>query len=192
LVEANAEPFSQQLIPPPLSFARHRQAARLVQARGVDQRILSDANEYYIRAILDAKGLADGVFSSVITNRGAFDGPDGRLTINPFHPLDASSHGCPHCPSNLCKGAILRQWMAEVSPSKVLYVGDGANDFCPALLLEHPGSVVLARGAPHDRLLEKCTKSIADGTLKGTVVEWSEADNGAALLQTITNFLNSS
>ena len=156
--------------------------------RGVEQRVLSDANTYYIDAILRAKGLADGHFSAVVTNPAAFDGDGGRLAITPFHPAAAPPHGCPHCPTNLCKGAVLRRWIDELAPSAVLYVGDGSGDFCPSLHLDDR-SVVAARGAPHSRLLAKCTAARAAGEMRASVVEWGDADDGAALLKTIADFL---
>lgn len=43
------------------------QAVELLQRHDVEQRILSDANEFYIETILEAKGLGGGVFSRVVS-----------------------------------------------------------------------------------------------------------------------------
>lgn len=72
-----------------------------------------------------------------------------------IRPHDAATHSCPLCPKNLCKGRALHAMVAEgiVAGGRVVYVGDGANDFCPAMTLRS-GDVVLARwGYPLARKL---------------------------------------
>jgi pyridoxal phosphate phosphatase PHOSPHO2 len=61
-------------------------------------RILSDANAFFIDAILAHHGLA-AYFSGTDTNPAHVDAA-GRLRIRPYH-----GHGCalPTCPPNMCK-----------------------------------------------------------------------------------------
>ena len=156
------------------------EAVALAREHGADLRILSDANELYIRWILTHLGLAEA-FTTVETN-GAVVEPTGRLRIRPHQPLD-SPHGCPRCPPNLCKGAVLSNWLSEGvvgtgQPRRCVYVGDGGGDFCPAMRLSQDDTL-LARRAPHDGLLRKIR---ASGRAPARVVEWSEKDDGASLL----------
>ncbi|KAA6419636.1 MAG: CTD small phosphatase 2-like [Trebouxia sp. A1-2] len=67
-----------------------------------------------------------------------------RMVVQPRHDWTVSSHGCPLCPANLCKGQELEALRTATPYQHIVYCGDGANDLCPALALA-PGDVVLAR-----------------------------------------------
>ena len=161
-------------------------AVECASSLGVEQRILSDANSVYISEILAARGISD-YFTAVETNPAWFDG-DGRLHVRP-HQGDASAHGCPHCPPNLCKGRVLQRWLDGMGDCNVAYVGDGGGDFCPATRLR-AGDVLLARRAPHDGLLAR-VRECAD-EVAATVVEWDGEDEGAALAAALRDFASSS
>ena len=85
------------------------------------------------------------------------------------------------CPPNLCKGGVLSSWLAAfpVTPLCV-YVGDGGGDFCAATRLA-AGDVLLARRAPHDRLLQMCRSPPRGTSVRASILEWSGADDGASL-----------
>ena len=75
--------------------------------------------------------------------------PTQRCVVEPRH--GGAPHGCPLCPSNLCKGRELAALRAAAPGQRVIYAGDGANDLCPSLSLG-PDDVVLARaGMPRAR-----------------------------------------
>lgn len=155
---------------------------------GTEQRILSDANTVYIDAILQehGHGVSAGTFASVVTNDAAFDAQSGQLRIRPHQP-PSLPHGCPNCPPNLCKGLVLDRWLAEeVAPQRIVYVGDGGGDFCPAMRLR-PQDVLLARRAPHDGLLSRCRRD--PQAIRAQILEWDEADDGEALLQGVLHGL---
>ena len=162
-------------------------AVELAREHGAELRILSDANEAYIRWILDALGLGDSVFTVIETN-GATATPEGRLRITPHQPEDAP-HRCPNCPPNLCKGAVLESWLRgrtrNAPPPRCAYVGDGGGDFCPATRLGE-ADTLFARQAPHDALLRKCVG--APHEVRARVVEWSEKEEGASLLEGFRDF----
>ena len=109
---------------------------RAAAAGGAEVRILSDANDLFISAMLVAAGLGPeaGVVSGVITNRAKFvpispsattatagstaaaapsassSPPSSRLVVEPRHDAaKVGPHGCALCPSNLCKGLELRK-----------------------------------------------------------------------------------
>ena len=104
--------------------------------------IVSDANEYFIDAILETLKIND-YFSRVITNKSSFemakDG-DGNevevLRVRPHQPVDAP-HSCTLCPVNLCKGLVMNDLDCEYrfSNRRVVYVGDGGGDRCPCIAL---------------------------------------------------------
>lgn len=113
------------------------------QGTSVVQMILSDANTVFIEAFLERQALR-GLFREVITNPAEFDA-EGRLRVSPYH--SGAPHGCPLCPSNLCKGAVLERVRTALAPDRVVYVGDGGGDFCPVCDLG-PGDAVLCRAPP--------------------------------------------
>ena len=156
----NAEALSRILATIPVMRGA-REAVRHASDSGAEQRILSDANTYYIDECLKEPLSMRNVFSLVYTNRGQVD-DDGRLHIAPAETAD-----CPNCPVNLCKGRVLESWMSEQQYSKVIYVGDGSGDFCPATKLR-VGDVLLARRAPRDSLLKK----VRNAGIRAEVVEW--------------------
>jgi pyridoxal phosphate phosphatase PHOSPHO2 len=160
-------------------------AVALAQEAGAEQRILSDANTVYIDRILSTRGL-QSTFSEVVTNPASYDAA-GRLRVRPHQPRGAA-HGCPLCPPNLCKGAVLQQWLDVSAPSRCIYVGDGGGDFCPATRLR-AGDVLLARQPPHDGLLRSCRAQ--PERIRAQIVEWGGAEDakGVALRDAICTTL---
>jgi pyridoxal phosphate phosphatase PHOSPHO2 len=140
------------------------------EAAGATQRILSDANTVYIASILEGRGLASKI-SKVVTNPARHDDATGRLRIKPHQPSELP-HGCDDCPANLCKGAVLDAWLQELSPARVIYVGDGGGDFCPATRLREGCDTLLARRPPHDGLLRACRRF--PERVRCKVVEWGD------------------
>ncbi|CAE7032272.1 unnamed protein product [Symbiodinium sp. CCMP2456] len=109
-------------------FEENLLAVRRAAEAEAAQIVLSDANTVFIEAFLQSAGLRS-CFSEIITNAAEFN-YDGCLHVRPFH--EGPPHGCPLCPDNLCKGLVLRRLLADYRPQRVLYVGDGGGDFCPA------------------------------------------------------------
>ena len=141
-------------------------ALEAASAAGAEQRILSDANSVYIESILEGRGLA-GKISTVVTNPASF-ATSGRLCIKPHQPTSLP-HNCPNCPPNLCKGAVLEGWLSDVNPARVIYIGDGGGDFCPATRLRE-GDYLLARKPPHDGMLRSCRRSPDE--VRCQIIEW--------------------
>ncbi|KAF5830891.1 hypothetical protein DUNSADRAFT_13901 [Dunaliella salina] len=65
-----------------------------------------------------------------------------KLVVRPHHS-HVQPHGCPRCPSNLCKGTKIRA-LKQAGCGRIIYAGDGSNDVCAAMALD-AGDVVLAR-----------------------------------------------
>ncbi len=111
------------------------QALKAVRAVGcadhADAIVLSDANTLFIEKILEKCGVSQ-FFQRIFSNPAHFDS-NGRLHIQHYH-----SHSCEHCHAspNLCKGQVLTDYLSNKPEySKVVYVGDGKGDVCPALRL---------------------------------------------------------
>merc|ERR1712227_874252 len=83
-------------------------------------------------------------FSEIVTNHGEWDS-DGRLRVSAYE--GSEPHGCPRCPKNLCTGRVLDRWLQEPGPRpRVIYVGDGGGDLCPALRLGGQDTVLARDG----------------------------------------------
>ena len=142
---------------------------RTTRMQGADIKVISDCNSVFIGHILAGARAAEHI-AEIITNPAAFElvsaaeashtsaalggargsspgpvRPGGalgghRLVIRPH----TASHSCPLCPSNLCKGALVRSMRRAGTYRSIVFAGDGYNDVCAALALG-PGDVVLAR-----------------------------------------------
>ncbi|KAF0919619.1 hypothetical protein E2562_030733 [Oryza meyeriana var. granulata] len=129
-------------------------AIRACHALGCDLRILSDANRFFIDAVLDHHGLR-GYFSEVTTSLSRVDA-DGRLRIAPYHDFHAGTHGCclGTCPRNMCKGQALDRIRASTAAAtggkkqRLIYLGDGRGDYCPSLRLEREDLMMPRKGFP--------------------------------------------
>lgn len=127
------------------------------------QIILSDGNTLFIGAFLEAQGLEDH-FTRVVSNTGQWttkseeeeepSTASPRLTVI-HQSQEYGGHDCPWCPTNLCKTQALRRTLDDLfrdnhdephrSTPRLIYVGDGANDACPAINVLGPNDVLLAR-----------------------------------------------
>eukprot|EP00192_Tetraselmis_astigmatica_P003276 CAMPEP_0117666050 /NCGR_PEP_ID=MMETSP0804-20121206/10154_1 /TAXON_ID=1074897 /ORGANISM="Tetraselmis astigmatica, Strain CCMP880" /LENGTH=552 /DNA_ID=CAMNT_0005473539 /DNA_START=30 /DNA_END=1688 /DNA_ORIENTATION=- len=147
---------------------------------GCELHILSDANSVFIAEILARHGLADA-FSSIHTNPAEFD-KAGALRVSPYH---AAPPGCHLCPDNLCKGAVLERLLFAGSFQRIVYVGDGGNDFCPACRCGPWDSVLARRVYPNGRAASLLSKLARSGSIV-PMVGWKHAhkakerDNGPA------------
>ncbi|NXY39859.1 PHOP1 phosphatase, partial [Pomatorhinus ruficollis] len=160
-------------VPELLRFlSKHRQLFELV--------LISDANVFGVEAKLGAAG-ARPLFRKIFSNPAGVD-RRGFLTLGPYH-----SHKCPRCPDNMCKGKILREYLEEragedVEFRRVFYVGDGANDFCPAGILRETDVAFPRKGYPMHRLIQERQEE-QPGTFRAAVVPWESAVEVARYLQ---------
>lgn len=116
------------------------EALELAHENLCDIIIISDSNKLAIELVLLNNGIL-GLFKGIHTNRISHDA-SGKLRIVPYFP-NRGSHGCSTelteigktCSSNMCKGHILRTLIDQNGYERVIYVGDGKNDYCPVLQL---------------------------------------------------------
>ncbi|KAJ3567618.1 hypothetical protein NP233_g6252 [Leucocoprinus birnbaumii] len=96
---------------------------------------LSSANTIFISTILKDKGL-ESLFTEIITNPAVWEGDLLKLRrkIDPDGPQHNCSVGCA---PNMCKGEELTAFLERQGNQfdRMIYVGDGSNDFCPSLRL---------------------------------------------------------
>ena len=135
---------------------------------------LSNSNVVYIGTILEVgpplpitkrqkrlgRGWADTqhhnletLFQSIITNPAHWGSPThpDRLHVGRRLPATEPPHGCTvGCLANMCKGAELDAWLAsnggKDSWNKIVYVGDGGNDFCPLLRMRRGDWALVRKG----------------------------------------------
>ncbi|ODN73247.1 hypothetical protein L202_07800 [Cryptococcus amylolentus CBS 6039] len=125
---------------------------------------LSNSNEVYISTILEKHGLTD-LFTDVITNPAHWSesAPD-HLIIGRRLPATEPPHGCTvGCLANMCKGDELSTYLAAHggidSFKKIVYVGDGGNDFCPLLRMRKGDWACVRKGMElHGRIKEEGAK----------------------------------
>ncbi|ETV96630.1 hypothetical protein H310_10324 [Aphanomyces invadans] len=139
-------------------------AVHLAHERGWDVVIVSDANTVFIDSFLALHNLTS-IIPRVFTNPSSFQG--NTLHVTPYHPLDQPPHGCPRCPTNMCKGSIVKHIKAATACSKILYVGDGGGDYCPVATELTSKDVVFARDG------YELLRRIHQHPVQATVVPWN-------------------
>lgn len=151
---------------------------------GTDFFLLSNSNEVYIHTILPSKGLADPpLFTEIVTNPAHWE-PNGLLRLTRRIPPDGPQHSCRvGCSANMCKGDELdafQQRHADRKYERIVYVGDGGNDFCPIQRLG-PNDVAFVR---RNRGLAK--RILDEGGVQCTVRYWSGAWEAEQLLKLLS------
>ncbi|KAG1729202.1 phosphatase phospho-type [Suillus paluster] len=107
---------------------------------------LSNANAVFISTILESKGLQN-LFEEIVTNPAEFD-PSGLLKLRRRVDPNGPQHSCTvGCSPNMCKGEELTAFLELHKPGydRIIYVGDGSNDFCPILRLRSQDMVLCRR-----------------------------------------------
>ena len=142
------------------------QALKAVTAVGSadnsDAIVLSDANTEFIEHILSVCGVRH-VFKEILSNPSHFDPQTDRLHIRHHH-----SHSCAVCHKtpNLCKGQVLTEYLKKESGyDKVVYIGDGRGDYCPALRLTSRDVLVCRQGYPLAKLVSDQTERSCKATV---------------------------
>ncbi|KAI8338951.1 phosphatase phospho-type [Chlamydoabsidia padenii] len=148
-------------------------ALKLLKEHGTKVLILSDANSFYIDTILKAHGVYDLV-DDVITNPAYFD-EKNRLRVNRRILASSTPHQCPYsCAVNMCKGQELTAYIKEHGPfQKIMYVGDGKNDYCPATHLGQDDRMFVRSDKSLARYLED--ESVA-ANIKANITYWNSSN----------------
>lgn len=124
--------------------------------------IASDANTIFIEEILAANGLEKDTFAAIYTNPATWSAAD-ELQLEPYQPVFIP-HQCPRkCPANMCKTTILRRALKDLhledaQKPRMVYVGDGGNDFCPSMSLTAHDLVLARDGFALQKLIDKAVQ----------------------------------
>jgi len=115
------------------------------------QAIISDGNDKFIEAYLRKNDMID-FFSNIETNVGSWVTNNiGTSFKIRYQSSKYGGHECKlKCPPNLCKTQVLEDILNRMSSKdmqrpRIVYVGDGHNDACPALQVLNENDVLLAR-----------------------------------------------
>ncbi|CAN8292806.1 unnamed protein product [Cochlearia groenlandica] len=164
-------------------------AIKSAHALGCELRIVSDANTLFIETIVEHLGISE-LFSEINTNPG-FVNEHGRLIVSPY--TSSSSHGCSLCPPNMCKGLIIERIQDSLTKEginnnkTIIYVGDGAGDYCPSLKLKTEDYMMPRKNFPVWDLINQNQKLV-----KATVKDWTDGESMEKILMGIINEINMS
>jgi len=134
---------------------------------------LSNSNTVFISTILESKGL-ETLFQEIITNPAEWDS-SGLLKLRKKVDPAGPQHSCKiGCEPNMCKGEELDAFLKKqaVEYERIIYVGDGANDFCPILRLRSQDMVFCRLYRGLQRCIEKRSEAKA---LKCSIHYWAGA-----------------
>lgn len=145
---------------------------------GVDCRILSDCNDVFIGHILSSAKIR-ACFTEIVTNSSGFERTPNlfghqKLVVKPRHDSALHGpHGCPMCPDNLCKGREISLMRAKRNKKtkRIVYIGDGANDYCAVKALGRNDIVLARRGFELENFITNKSE-----TIKAQVEFWTNHD----------------
>ncbi|XP_017055413.1 pyridoxal phosphate phosphatase PHOSPHO2 [Drosophila ficusphila] len=138
---------------------------RLARNPEVDLCIVSDSNSFFICEWLKEYAI-DHLFAAGVFTNPACIQTNGEVLVLPY---EEQGH-CKLCPSNLCKGAVLKQLICSGKYYQVIYVGDSCNDLCAMRKLRTKDVACIRRGfelygklAAHKRDLDCSVLTWSDG-----------------------------
>ncbi|KAJ1561221.1 hypothetical protein HK096_005534 [Nowakowskiella sp. JEL0078] len=145
-------------------------AVELAKDQGADIIIISDANTFFINSVLEYHSIL-GLFSEIITNQANVN-DNGFISLTPRSQI---AHNCPNkCAKNLCKGKEITTYLDLNGQkySRIVYLGDGKNDYCPSTKLSSHDFVF----ARKKRALEKILKS-DESSVVANIRFWDNAED---------------
>ncbi|KAJ9111438.1 hypothetical protein QFC19_001207 [Naganishia cerealis] len=158
-----------------------KRAVTALQSRSPDTTFLciSNSNEIYIDTILKEHGL-ESLFHTILTNPAHWSEEDRNcLLVGRRIPADSpNQHTCQvGCLVNMCKGDELESWLQKNGKKmddfeKIVYIGDGGNDFCPLLRMRAQDLCLVRKGFELDLRIKEEGKSAG---LKADVKYWTGA-----------------
>ena len=136
--------------------------------------ILSGDIDYSINQVLKYHGFLD-LFDDFILNKAIIQDEKSERLI--FVPKDQFPHSCDLCISCQCKGLELKKYLEKNKDkkySKIIFVCDGGNDFCPSKKILKKGDIVFPR-VEHG-LCRKLYEKKLINELVCDVYPWKSAD----------------
>lgn len=133
--------------------------------------IVSDSNTEFIRVCLENSNATDLFADGIFTNLGVVR-DEKVIQVVPYTTTKDAPHTCISCPSNLCKGVVLNNLIEKRTEfSRVVYIGDGSNDFCAALQLRPADIVLFRKGFSLERKINR-----ASASLQATPIGWNSPE----------------
>lgn len=133
--------------------------------------IVSDSNTEFIRVCLENSRATNLFAGGIFSNMGVVQ-DEKVIQILPYATTNDASHACTSCPSNLCKGVVLNNLIEKLpGPSRVVYIGDGSNDFCAALQLRPEDIILFRKGFSLERKINRTRAS-----LQATPTGWNSPE----------------
>lgn len=122
------------------AMVRGVKALRSAASPRTDCFLLSNSNSVYLQSVLEANGLfppAFDLFNEIVTNPATVES-NGLLNLRRRVSPDGPQHDCKvGCSANMCKGAEMDAYLdrhgGRSQYDRLIYLGDGGNDFCPVL-----------------------------------------------------------
>ena len=136
--------------------------------------ICSSGIDYSIKHILNYYNYLD-IFDNIISTKGYLKTENSEKLISV--PKNQFNHNCNLCPVSLCKTTEIKKYLEKNKNKfeKILYVGDGSNDFCPAKNLLKKGDIVFPRF--NNSLYKMIFENEKKNELKCEIVPWKSGDD---------------
>lgn len=135
--------------------------------------ILSDANSLFISACLSRNNIDEAfTFTAGVVTNPAYVDNSGCVRVAPYLKGDVPErrHSCHTCPRNLCKGEVLDKMLrSDYKGWRLVYVGDGGNDFCPVRRMGENCVTLVREG-------HSLHRKVVEGGVRAQVRLWKTAD----------------
>ena len=138
--------------------------------------IISGCNVEFIKIFLENYNLLE--FITDIFSKPSTITECGKILISPL-PKEWGEF-CKITNRKFCKAAVLQYFLKDRNYDKILYIGDGENDLCPALNLSAKDLVCPRKGY-------KLDTKIKEFCIQAQIVPWS---TGQDILDCVSNMNN--
>ncbi len=124
--------------------------------------IVSGANTLFVKWIIEKNGLSD-IFIDFFSNIAE------PCAENLIKIEQANYHSCNTCDESMCKKLIVEEYIVNKQYDRLLYLGDGSNDYCPATMFREKDYLF-----PRENfaLFNKLYKKNFINQLKCNVIPW--------------------
>ena len=111
--------------------------------------IVSGANTLFVKWIIEKYNLTD-IFTDYFSNIAE------PCNENLIKIEQANYHNCETCDESMCKRMIVQDYINNKGYDKLLYLGDGSNDYCPATIFSEKDYLFPREGFPlYNKLYKK-------------------------------------
>jgi len=126
----------QELMKKTPVFKENLEVIRNLHILGIEQKIVSDANSYFIETFLEIHDIRK-CFSEIRTHPAKID-EFGKLVVTEWtdtHPLGERCKYFGYCGHQMCKAEVVNG-IPRPENARIIYIGDGSGDFCGVRVLK--------------------------------------------------------